>query len=550
MVAAFLALVFFSCYSNAEEFIEPGSDGATKHTIYDDGRVQIDLPFDFTLGGQTFITSWMYSNGVVGFLSAPNGMVPHFCCSGQDVAQMAANGTLPGIPYFNYSIAALWTDLVDLNVDVNGDGVDDSGFFTKELDTDNDGQVDTLRYYWRYISEYYSTEALNSFGVEITDANTIEIHHFDIDIRNHAVTVGIFGDTNKGDFEQFEYHSQSYNNSQTTLYTFNLAAACAANPLISPTCDGYADAYAELLYNNACAADPLYDSGCIGYQQAYLAQQCALDALYDASCDGYEEAYYAKYIAPTLEEQANEAAGLDTTTDTSTDFATVVDPVESLTEVSVTGDATVDEVLRDTVDVTDTNIGIDTTFDMVVSEIETDFVEVEVEEQTEEPIEEIEIASIEGELDDERTDESSSNVDEQLDDSGTEESIDTEQSSEGSSDDGGDRATEPRKSPSKDKKSKREKLKKAVAQRAMKLADRMSKAKSIEMQQAIQAQVLALINYVPDFGQYGGSITGGYYPDTVTYQDKQLPENNRGLRNGLAQQLLHQQMVDMQYERD
>ena len=177
-VAAFLALVCFSCYSNAEEFIEPGSDGATQHTIYDDGRVQIDLPFDYTLGGQTFITSWMYSNGVVGFLSAPNGMVPHFCCSGQDVAQMAANGTLPGIPYFNYSIAALWTDLIDLNVDVDGDGVDDSGFFTKELDTNNDGQVDTLRYYWRYISEFYSTEALNSFGIEITDANTVEIHHF------------------------------------------------------------------------------------------------------------------------------------------------------------------------------------------------------------------------------------------------------------------------------------------------------------------------------------------------------------------------------------
>lgn len=548
-----MALVCFSCYSNAEEFIEPGSDGTTKHTIYDDGRVQIDLPFDYTLGGQTFITSWMYSNGVVGFLSAPNGMVPHFCCSGQDVAQMAANGTLPGIPYFNYSIAALWTDLIDLNVDVDGDGVADSGFFTKELDTNNDGQVDTLRYYWRYISEFYSTEALNSFGIEITDANTVEIHHFDIDIRNHAVTVGIFGNTNEGDIEQFEYHSQSYNNSQTTLYTFNLAAACAANPLISPTCDGYADAYAELLYNNACAADPLYDSGCIGYQQAYLAQQCALDALYDASCDGYEEAYYAKYIAPTLEEQANEAAGLDTTTDTSTDFATVVDPVESLTEVSVTGDATVDEVLRDTVDVTDTNIGIDTTFDMDVPEIETDFAEVEVEEQQEqqeEQIEEIEIASIEGELD-ERETESSSDVDEQVDDSGTEESIDSEQPSEGSSDADSEGNSESEQSSSNDKKeSKKEKLKKAVTKRAMQLADRMSNAKTIEMQQAIQAQVLALINYVPDFAKYGGNITGGYYPDVGGYQDSQLPENNRGLRNGLAQQLLHQQMVDMQYERD
>jgi hypothetical protein len=30
-------------------------------------------------------------------------------------------------------------------------------------------------------------------------------------------------------------------------------------------------------------------------------------------------------------------------------------------------------------------------------------------------------------------------------------------------------------------------------------------------------------------------------------QDKQIPENKNGLRNGLAQQLLHEQMVDMQY---
>lgn len=47
---------------------------------------------------------------------------------------------------------------------------------------------------------------------------------------------------------------------------------------------------------------------------------------------------------------------------------------------------------------------------------------------------------------------------------------------------------------------------------------------------------------------YVKKIDGGVYNDTVVLNDKQLPENKRGLRNGLAQQLLHQQMVDSQYK--
>jgi hypothetical protein len=42
-------------------------------------------------------------------------------------------------------------------------------------------------------------------------------------------------------------------------------------------------------------------------------------------------------------------------------------------------------------------------------------------------------------------------------------------------------------------------------------------------------------------------IPGKEYSDTVTLVDSKLPDSNRGLRNGLAQQLLHNQMVEMQY---
>lgn len=63
-----------------------------------------------------------------------------------------------------------------------------------------------------------------------------------------------------------------------------------------------------------------------------------------------------------------------------------------------------------------------------------------------------------------------------------------------------------------------------------------------------QAQVLASMNAAVQMNSYyGAKIPGGTYNETIVLVDKQLPENKRGLRNGLAQQLLHEKMVEMQY---
>lgn len=48
---------------------------------------------------------------------------------------------------------------------------------------------------------------------------------------------------------------------------------------------------------------------------------------------------------------------------------------------------------------------------------------------------------------------------------------------------------------------------------------------------------------------YTTTISGGTYEETTVLLDKKLPENRKGLRNNLAQQLKHQEMVDMQYEK-
>lgn len=42
-------------------------------------------------------------------------------------------------------------------------------------------------------------------------------------------------------------------------------------------------------------------------------------------------------------------------------------------------------------------------------------------------------------------------------------------------------------------------------------------------------------------------INGGVYNETIRLVDKEIDDNKQGLRNGLAQQLLHEQMVSMQY---
>ena len=64
-----------------------------------------------------------------------------------------------------------------------------------------------------------------------------------------------------------------------------------------------------------------------------------------------------------------------------------------------------------------------------------------------------------------------------------------------------------------------------------------------------QGQLLQSINQATNMNPYyAATIPGGTYNDTVQLNDTQLPDNRRGLRNNLAQQRLHQQMVDEQYK--
>tara|TARA_B100001094_G_scaffold302796_1_gene330353 strand:+ start:210 stop:953 length:744 start_codon:yes stop_codon:yes gene_type:complete len=64
-----------------------------------------------------------------------------------------------------------------------------------------------------------------------------------------------------------------------------------------------------------------------------------------------------------------------------------------------------------------------------------------------------------------------------------------------------------------------------------------------------QSQIINAMNSSTNIDTYYNSkINGGIYKDTLVLNGGNLPDNKKGLRNNLAQQLLHNQLVDLQYD--
>jgi len=101
---------------------------------------------------------------------------------------------------------------------------------------------------------------------------------------------------------------------------------------------------------------------------------------------------------------------------------------------------------------------------------------------------------------------------------------------------------------SEEKETQGQKLKRAAKERAAGLQKEIVESDDIDEQQAQQQEMLAMMNYVPGFDAYKIALAGGTYPDVAFYAPTTIPDSKEGARNNFAQQLLHQQMVDMQYQ--
>ena len=65
-----------------------------------------------------------------------------------------------------------------------------------------------------------------------------------------------------------------------------------------------------------------------------------------------------------------------------------------------------------------------------------------------------------------------------------------------------------------------------------------------------QDQIIMAINQQTNINMYyNASINGGAYNDAPALADSKISDNKKGLRNNLAQQILHEEMIDMQYNK-
>ena len=239
-----------------------------QHNISDDGYARVPLQFPFPYHGRVFTESYMFSNGVVGFLNPTNS----WCCTGFNLE------TSRGSP-FDFAIMPLQTDLLNY-----------SGRFLTE------GTAQYQRYKWENISEFGVPQNLNTFGVEIKPSGYIGMHYEQINISpGRPITIGMTGDTSAGEFTQ-RYHGAGFSSNEIVSYiTQNTGDRCLSDPLSSISCPGYAQAYLV----QQCSLNALYDSSCPGYAEAYFNQQCSNNSLYDRRCPGYQSAYALANIVPT-----------------------------------------------------------------------------------------------------------------------------------------------------------------------------------------------------------------------------------------------------------
>jgi hypothetical protein len=205
------------------------------HQISDDGYANVPLQFQFPFYNETFNNSWMFSNGIISFQDPQQ--------SGLAWQNLGVQpfGTHMGSA-FNYSIYPLWTDLINLR-----------GSFTTQ------GTQEYQRYNWIGISPYADSSRINTFSVELRPDGRVLTTYNAVSV-NYGFS-GVSGNISRGEYSQFLASSGPVFSAENWESVAQPRDPCIEDPLSSPSCSGYA--------------------------QAYLQQQCNISALYSPLCSGY-----------------------------------------------------------------------------------------------------------------------------------------------------------------------------------------------------------------------------------------------------------------------
>ena len=521
--------------------------------IGDDGWVEVPLDFTFPFYGNSYVTSFMFSNGVVGFLDPLNvdgtGYIHDgLCCNGEDFIN-GAQGVR-----FHYTIMPWHTDLID-----TGTG----RFYTQ-------GDSTYQKYMWENIAEYRYPDRENSFDLTIYPLGNIKMNYTEMAINNHSVTVAIVGDLSAGEYKQWFYNHPTdgaiyWNNQEDDpIAIAEGQSICSVVPDSHISCLYYPETYASAFYDQQCSISSLYDSGCPGYSGAYINQQCGLDSLWSMACPNFETAY------------------LDQQCETNPIYSIYCSGYEDAVIEEERQQVEVEEIFIPPPPETYVEFDIpEIPFEIFIESYGIDLIEIEMEEFTQqeiiaeieaeieaflEPIPEVEPEPME-ELNEPEPEEDSVPEEQETEESEPEEidePIEEEESEELANEESEESTEEsqeveeimvakiePKKITKKEKTdSKRDKMKEIITNRLNSLAKEMGAAVSLEEQKNLQSYILALLNFNAGFNDYKGSLVdGSFYKDKDIYLNKTIPENQRGLRNGLANEILHNKMVDLQWQR-
>ena len=356
------------------------------------------------------------------------------------------------------------------------------------------------KYMWENLSEYYDRNTSNTFDLTIYPMGNIDVNYEQVHIKNHAVTVGVVGDLSVGEYEQWFYNHPTngaiFWNSQvdTPVEIANGESICNVMPDSHISCLYYPEVYADNVYN----------------------QQCQLDPLYDYGCDGFSDAYIEEYVEEEPEVWEEEQVEQVFVIEEPPVFEVInIEPLEDYTLTA----ATIEEALPEMEDL----------FEEIAQEELIEEIEAELEEFLE-PEEE--------ELDEQEQEEEPVQEEQATEEPQQEEIVEVAV------------VEEPVLVEKKKENSKKKKMREIISNKLKNLATEMGKAVSLEEQQKLQSLVLALLNYNAGFSNYSYSLVDGvFYEDRGIYLDKDIPDNKRGLRNGLANEILHKKLMDLQWQK-
>ena len=500
-----------------------------EHQISDDGWVEVPLDFTFPFYGNSYVTSFMFSNGVVGFLNPltvdGTGYIHDgLCCNGEDFTNGAT-----GVR-FNYTIMPWHTDLIDTGL---------GRFYTQ-------GDSTYQKYMWENLAEYRYPDRENSFDLTIYPLGNIAMNYTEMAINNHSVTVAVVGDLSAGEYEQWFYNHPTdgaiyWNNQEDDpVEIANGESICSVVPDTHISCLYYPQVYADNVYNEQCNLDPLYDYGCDGWDDAYIDEYVEEDEP-DVWIEEEEEELdlYIPIDIPTYIE-------IDTgPVEIEIDIAMFEEFELQLPEFEM------EEFSQETM-MAEIEAEMEEYFDPLPEPEPVEELEEPIEEQLDEPEPEEDSVPEEQEPEEQEQEEIE---DEPREDEELEESTDEElEESPEETEELEEVAPEPEvveeKIEEKKKESKKDKMREIISNKLQNLAMEMGEASSLEEQQKLQSLILALLNFNSEFSNYNSQLADSiFYESKDIYTGRQVPDSQRGLRNGLANEILHNKLVDLQWQR-